>query len=290
LNELLPFYVGGTLEESRRLELEHHLAQCAICGADLVAWQAIASDIQTVDRKIVAGRGIAEDVLKQIARSAGKASPLQRVIQIIQSQIPLVQREIWLASALVMAIGLVVAVIAEKAIVIHVLAPMVATVCVVVIYGSENDPAFELANATPTSQWQILFARLALVFSYNLILALAASLGFAWLVPGELVGNLVLGWLGPMAFMSILALAVSLWTSPANAITAAYSLWLLQIIAKNLLGNTAAAYYQQPALRWMMEAYLDFWSNPGLLLITAGLICIAVLSLVSRSAPRLHKA
>ena len=41
--ELLPFYVNGTLPEGERARLEAHLAECDTCHAALIDWQHIAS-------------------------------------------------------------------------------------------------------------------------------------------------------------------------------------------------------------------------------------------------------
>lgn len=281
MNELLPLYVAKTLDENQCSALELHLNQCSICRADLAFWQAISTEVAAVDRKVTAPAKLVETALSKVARPVKGDSLFRHAFQILRGQIPLVQRELWLASALVMAIGLIMAVLAQKAVVIHVLAPMVATVCVVIIYGTENDPALELTIATPTSQWQILLARLALVFTYNLVLALVASLSFTWLVPGEVLGSLILGWLGPMAFLSALALVISLWASAANAITIAYLSWLLQLISGYLIKNATLFQRLMPSIWQALETYLNFWSNPGLLLIGAVLLCAAALWLVS---------
>jgi hypothetical protein len=97
-----------------------------------------------------------------------------------------------------------------------------------------------MALATPTSPWQILVARLALVFGYNLVLALAASLALLPVLPGSLLGSLILGWLGPMTFLSAVALAFSFWLGNDGTIAVTYPAWIGKWIAGSLLNDPKA--------------------------------------------------
>ena len=81
------------------------------------------------------------------------------------AQIPLVKRDIWPTSLLVLALGFVITLIADQAGFLFAIAPLVSAGGLAFIYSKENDPAFELVLSTPISQIQILLARSALVFA-----------------------------------------------------------------------------------------------------------------------------
>ena len=116
-------------------------------------------------------------------------APLLRATSLLHAQAYLVRREMWPASAIIMAISTVVTYLFGKTEVIYFIAPLVAAASLAAIYGPEHDPASELTLATPTSPWKVLLARLTLVHAYNLLLALAASLFLLLLIPPELLGR-----------------------------------------------------------------------------------------------------
>jgi hypothetical protein len=172
---------------------------------------------------------------------------------------------------------------------VRVLSPLVAAAGLAVIYGPEYDPAVELALATPTSPRQILLARLTLVYGYNLLLAMTASLGLLAMVPVEMLGQLILGWLGPMTFLSALALVLSLWIGTANAIAIAYGGWLLQIMAGGMLFSPEALISAQAMP--LLAVYRQFWNSPILLLALAlVLVCCAIWQAGKQEGTLIHSA
>jgi hypothetical protein len=266
LNQYLPLYVSGQLDEAHQRTLAAHLLTCAECQADLAVWRAAAAEIKTADEVLVAPAGLALKALKQVQARPRRVALLPRAVQMLLAQAPLVRRDIWPASAAVIAIGYFMSIAAGNAAVIRVLAPLVAAACIAVIYGAENDPALELALSTPTSPRQILLARLALVFGYNFLLALVASLALLPVLPAIKTGTLeglVLGWLGPMTLLSSAALLLSLVTSAGAAVTLTYLAWLAQFVPDNLarIPNLAVLDEIQTALGW----YQQFWQQPGIL-------------------------
>jgi hypothetical protein len=108
----------------------------------------------------------------------------------------------------------------------------------------------------------VLLARLSLVSGYNLLLALAATIALLVIVPPELLGTLILGWLGPMTFLSALALLLSLWIGTGNAIAIAYGLWIVQYVPYKMMG----AWMASPGWSSIILAYQRFWQSPMLLL------------------------
>jgi hypothetical protein len=177
--------------------------------------------------------------------------------------------------------GCVMAVIAAQSGFVYALAPLLAAACVSLITGPENDPAFELALSTPTSPRQILLARLALVFGYNLALVLAATLVLLPLIPVPMMSVLALTWLAPMTFLSVAALLLSLWIGATNAISITYIAWLAQLIAGPLRSQPAGLGVS-PAVARVMDAYQSFWQSPALLLALSVVLFAAAVWMAGR--------
>lgn len=144
-----------------------------------------------------------------LARSALKMS-LRWAWLILRAQTRLIHRVMWVASALLLALGTLVTLISYQTpngttLPIILIAPVVAAVGVAFLYGEDVDPPLELQMTTPVSPRLILLARLALLFGFNLALALAGSLVLAAARAEISLLPLVLSWLAPMTFLSALA-------------------------------------------------------------------------------------
>lgn len=274
VSDLLPWYLVGGLEDNRRIQVEAHLRRCEACREDLALWRLTASEVVSLDRTALPPSGLLDGALERIHREEGAVTAARSfhpswrwLLQFLRSQAPLVHREIWPVSLVAMLIGVVVALLSNQAMAFRLIAPLVATACMSALYGPENDAAYELAQAAPTSPWQVLMARLVLVYGYNLVLALAASLVLLPLLSVPVFSELVMGWLAPMTFLSAAALALSLWVGPSNALTLTYLAWLAQIF---FLGFSSDAVHPQqvaPLVATLVDGYLDFWTNSGMLLL-----------------------
>ena len=284
--ELLVPYAAGQLEGALRTAVEHHLDGCAECRAELEIWRAASAGIVAADRAVVPPAGLAESALRRIHASSRLRRTLLRAFGLLRAQAYLIRREMWPASAAVMAIGILVSFLMEKPEIVRFLAPLVAAASLAAIFGPEHDPACELTLATPTSPWKVLLARLTLVHGYSLALALAGSLLLLTLVPAELLGTLILGWLGPMTFLSALALLLSLWIGTGNSIAVAYGLWVFQYPRFEQVISPAAAAAWAPVL----EAYRRFWGSPLLLIGLGVVLLLLALWSVGRLTPRLVRA
>jgi len=133
---------------------------------------------------------------------------------LLHSQLRVVHREIWAATLLIMALGTLVTFgtytgASEQALPIVILAPVVAAMGVAFLYDSDAEQMMELENSTPASIRMLLLARLTLVFSFNLVLGLIASLLLAVLHTEVLLWPLIMSWLAPMSFLSALAFFAS---------------------------------------------------------------------------------
>jgi len=281
--EQLILYAANQFDEAERARFEKHLADCAECQADLQLWKTVGDEIRTSDSAEPAPVELAERALERIRQSSLPRSTFQRAVQLLRSQAFLVQREMWPASAAVMALGVVVALISGHAEFIYFVAPLIAAASLSLLFGPEHDPAHELALSTPTSPWKLLLARLSIVSAYNLALTLAALSVLMVMFPPGLLGTLALGLLAPMAFLSALALLLSIWIGTSNAIAISYVLWLLQSIPYRSLGGWIVS----PAWAAFSLAYRDFWHSPMLLLALSVPLLLLALWSADRPAFRL---
>jgi hypothetical protein len=270
----LPQFAAGLLSAAEAAEVEAHLRECPACRADLSLWSALAGGVREAYGEPEASPDLADRSLRRI-RVLGRKPPAPvRAAQLLAAQIPVIRREIWSVSALVILLGFLVALTGEKAAVLREVAPMVAAAGIALLIGPQNDPTEELTRAVPVSRRQILLARVALVFGFNLMLAGAASVGLFPMLPQALWGGLILAWLGPMAFLSSLALLFSLWMRTVGAVALVYAVWLSQLVLPGMdslfgwSGRFAAA-------GSLLAAYGRFWNSPAVLL-TASIVVFAV--------------
>jgi hypothetical protein len=255
-------YAAGQLSKDERARFETHLAGCADCQSNLRLWQMTADEIIASDSAVTPPAQLAERALDRIHRPASLWAGLRHAWYLLYVQSQIIQREMWPASAAVMALGVAVALISNHVEFIYFIAPLVAAASLAVLFSPEHDPALELTRSTPTSPWKVLLARLSIVSCYNLLLALAATTALLVIVPPELLGTLILGWLGPMTFLSSLALLLSLWVGTSNAIAISYGLWIMQFVPYKLVGTWMVS----PGWSSVVFAYQWFWQSPMLLL------------------------
>lgn len=280
INRLLPLYVSGSLDENHHRDVADHLQTCAECRADLELWTAAAGEIVRFDEMLTPPSTTFRKAVDQIHAVSQKKNIFNNALEILRSQTPFVRREIWTVTACILLIGAVAAILVERASLISALAPLIAAASVVVLFGPENDPSIELTLSTPTSPRQILLARLALVFGYDVVLSLGVSLVMVPLIHGLVLLPFVLSWLAPMAFLSAFALLLSLIISAENAITIAYLLWLVQFTDRGLtfIGMVQSGSF----LRNFFDNYAQLWRDPQILLIGAVLLGAAAVWLVGR--------
>jgi hypothetical protein len=281
INDLLPFYVSGQLDDDQRRKVAAHLQTCRLCQDDLALWQAVSGQVAASDRAVPAPSNLPERALRQVRLTPRRPGLLRRAWMLLCSQVPLVRREIWPASAIILAIGCILALVVKDSGVIRALAPLTAAACIVVLFGPENDPAFELTLATPTSAALVLLARMALVFGYNFLLALTASLVMLPFLQTGTLQDLVLGWLGPMAFLSSVALLLSLVIGPGSAVAVAYLAWLGQFAPTRLTSGQGLPLFQEIASA--LAVYQNFWQQTGVLLALALLLLAPIFWLAGRN-------
>lgn len=134
---------------------------------------------------------------------------------ILRAQIRVISREIWLASALVILLGTLVTLIsydsqADNFTPLVFLAPVVTAIGVSLLYDAEQEPIFELEDSTPPGLSLLLLARMTLIFSFDLALALVGSVILALAHTEISLFPLIMAWLLPMTFLSALAYFLSI--------------------------------------------------------------------------------
>src|SRR5512142_1501897 len=156
--EQLILYTAHQLDEMERLQFEKHLADCAECQADLKLWKVVAEEIVALDAVALdaaerAPVRLAERALEQIHRPPALRQAFRRVIQLLRSQALLVQREMWPATASVMALGVIIALVSKHDQFIYFAARLIAAVSCRMLLGREHDTAYVRALSTPVAPW-----------------------------------------------------------------------------------------------------------------------------------------
>jgi len=280
--ELLPFYAAGGCTPQQKSEMDAHLSGCPECQSELVMWKAVSSEIETSNHEVTTPSVIPDLALKRIHAPNPLATALRQSWQLVRAQLYIVQSELWSISAIVMLIGVLVAVVARRDMVIYLLSPLMAASTLAMLYGPDHDPADELARSTATSPWKILLARMSIMSSYNLLLGLVASLGLLLFVKPDMLGTIILGWVGPLAFLSSLALLLSVWWGTGIAIVVTYGLWMAQYVSF----KTISIWLPSPIWSSFLTAYKNFWHEPLLLVGLAFLL--ALIALWSANRPVVH--
>jgi len=278
---LLPAYAGGRLSGGERLRVERHLAGCRSCEAELATWRGVrdvlreTAAVEAPPAHVLAvalERIDAQEHARDVSHS-DRRSVLVEGSQVLVAQLALVRRRLWLGSAAMMVLGFALALAGTvgtgPSLVLQLAAPAVAAWGVSLIYGPEADPSLELVRSTPTSPKLVLLARLALVFGYDLFLALTATFTLVWLGDATSVWSLVLDWLGPMLFLSGLSLLLTVRWGPSVGIAIGLALWTLRLLigvaGSHLLGSGVS------------DVVVNGWSTNALTLMgTVALLVLAV--------------
>jgi hypothetical protein len=215
------------------------------------------------------------------------ASNIKHAFLLIQTQAKFIRHEIWLTSLLIMALGIIAGLISKHTEIMRILIPFVSAMCLAIIYTPDADPSFELILASPNSPRQILLARMVLTYGFNLVLAFLANICLIDLIPGGLLGQVILGWMGPMMFLSALALVLSLYFGFELAIFASYSVWLLQFATEFIFDNMQEVFTQQ--ILNLISAFNQIWDEPYLLLMLSAVLTIFAIIQVNNKTIKLDR-
>lgn len=151
---------------------------------------------------------------------------------IFKSQVSLLHRSIWLASALLMSFACIL--FLSRTIDINTTSELLTLFTSVIgasgtafLYGPQSDAGYELLLAAPTSPRLVMFSRMALVLGYDIFLALLVSIILV-VVRGENLTQLVQLWFGPLLLLSSLSLLLSLFFGSIIALCGSLALLVAQ--------------------------------------------------------------
>jgi hypothetical protein len=284
--DALNWYVNHTLSSEEMVSVETHLTTCVYCRQDV---ELLVATRSAFERSAALTPLPRPDLFVSIEARLGKPQPsrLMRVgehvaflCQLVRAQIPLIRRDIWPSSTVVLVVGWIISFLLSaqqktpSGAVLAVVAPLIAALGLSVIYGGDSDAGLELAMTSPTSPQQILLARFVLVFGYNLITLLILSLAFKLVLPAVELNALLELWLGPMFFLSTMALMLSLAIGTQAAVIGSLVVWMIRVLAFSNLDlrlNTA-----------FLQAVSGFWSSTPMLVGLAVLFLAAGLIIVKR--------
>jgi anti-sigma factor RsiW len=231
-------YVTGRLAGIDRQAATAHLAGCPACRAELAGWQSVRGALRAgspaTDRPPAAASVVAA-VLGRSAADPVRHLPVPRhrfAWQLLWAQLRLVRPVVWVMSVLVTSFGVVLAgTVGHSASgdVFGLFAPLVAAAGVAALCGPDQDPAFEIGAATVTPPSAVLLARITVVFCYDLVLSVAASLVLAGTASGVGAGRLIGDWFGPMALLSALSLLLAVRVGTSGALGTVVVLWCFRL-------------------------------------------------------------
>ncbi len=283
---LLPAYVNGTLEQQSADRVQAHLLQCETCQRECSSWQALRDAAQFAIASTPApSLNIMSSVWAKIDAAPRKVSPLQWFLNhfllhfwlILKAQVCIIHRSIWIASALVILFGGVLASIALSMSLAHnhwqsvmLFLSLVTTVTAAsgsaFIYGTDNDAGLELTLATPTSIRFVMLSRLVLVVGYDFTLSFIVSFAMSLLFGGSLWDIMQL-WVGPMLLLSSITLALSLLIGSWLAMLVSFILEMIQALPLSMTQNLSVLQMANPTT-WQ--------TNPTVLLLTVLFVLFAV--------------
>jgi hypothetical protein len=156
---------------------------------------------------------------------------LPTVMQLVRPQLMLLSKWFVLASVLVLLVGLALinAVNGNTLKFLTNAAPLLGILTVFFEFRAKLNGMDELEAVCPYSPAQLATARLLVVLGYDILLCLMVTplVSFG---PGQLLWQVMLGWLAPLLMMLGVALAVSLHFRIMNGCLVATALWVLQLV------------------------------------------------------------
>ncbi|MEL6525749.1 MAG: hypothetical protein AAFQ07_08565 [Chloroflexota bacterium] len=154
-------------------------------------------------------------------------------IAVLRSQVRIIQHEIWTASALTLLIGVVITFASPEPnlLSLSIIAPVVAAVGIGMLYDNTTQAMLDVEETSRVSASLLLFARLTLVFGFDLCLSLLGSVVLVIFGDGISLSALVMSWLAPMTFLSGLAFFISIFLRDTLlASSTSLVLWVIHVV------------------------------------------------------------
>lgn len=277
----VPAYLAGALPADEQAALAAHVARCDDCRRELRSWSAVAEAARALEAQAPRlDPAVFARIAARVEERPARGVQVRWLWRFVVRQASLLRPAIWVASAVVMAMGAAITWLSVPrdpgGTLFALVAPLIAGAGVAFVYGPENDASLELALATPTSPRLVLLARLTLVLAWDTLLALAASLllGLVPEMPTPLA--LVSAWLGPMLALSAFSLVLSLVIGSSQAIVAALAFWTARV----LLGSDRGRDVLMPGVA---DVVVALWQTTPLSLGLAACLLLVAFALVPGS-------
>lgn len=170
------------------------------------------------------------------------------LLQILAPQIRLLSWSFWLATALVLAGGMVITGwlgqgARSSALFLMMGTPLLTALGIAAAFRSRTNPMGELEATFAVTPEQVVWGRTVLVVGYDTALALGASFILSAAAPGELsLVGLISSWLVPMLLLGAVALIASMGSSPGFGTALSTGLWSAVLLA-----------HEQGWLTWFRE-------------------------------------
>lgn len=194
---------------------------------------------------------------------------------VFQRQGRLINKSVWIASALVMLLSCIEAFFAllfwhsslqNVSLTLALFTTVTAATGVTFLYSNECDTGFELTISTPTSLRWVMFCRFLWVMGYNLLLSAGVSATVA-IVHGGGFWTIIQVWFGPMLLVASLSLALSLLIGSWFSLIASLLLEISQTLQLRPEGSSSL----------LMLNITIFWHTSPLILALAALCLLIAL-------------
>lgn len=232
------------------------------------------------DTKTISTRGVASysqgniiDFLTQFLRSC--YAQARRCAAIFLHQIPLIHKSIWFTTPLLLVMWFIECFslpqasahsIQTVAFYLALFSTVSAGAGSAFIYGKERDVSLELVLSTPTSLRVLLFGRFMLVVGYNIALTVGVSIALV-VVHGGGLWQIMQIWLGPVLFVSSLALMLSMLVGSFIAVSLSLLLEASQSLVFGMADHWSALHI----------SFSHNWqTSPGVLLLAIALFALAL--------------
>lgn len=274
--EQLLNYGKGFVAPEERAVLEVHIAGCRKCFAELRSWEMITGAVSLCNRSsrptvsfetsweaLLSRIPVSASVMYPEAPAVTHKRPFVKFAQVLTWQARLLHPAIWLVSALAIVFMSVyvsnLGSFGQQTQLLSIVLPLIVAMGIAFICDPHIALDAEMLTATPTSPRLILLCRGALIYGFDLVLGMAATLVLAHVLhEGE--GLLAALWLGPTTLLASLSMFVSVWFGPPLALTASTGIWLMRIV--------------------QLESPFKFWGATDVLWSTSPLILIIAVVIV----------
>lgn len=201
-------------------------------AAWLSAWDA-PHDLDTPEQQAALVAAMRTAQPQPMPRSLRERLHSWRPYLLARTQLRIVGGALWIASALVMLLGMIVTLLSYQPGQSYALLPftwimpMVAALGVAAVTSGDTPGMVELELSTATDFRTLLTVRMALLFGFELLLGVSLSIALSLAHTDLTLWPLVMAWLAPMSLLSALALLLGLHVGSQMGALLAFGLWTL---------------------------------------------------------------